>query len=213
MKKQIIIRLVIPMIAVILLVSCSGGSKTTENAEDTTNEVSTTEATYNIDSENSVVAWKGEVAGVYGHNGIIDVASGNISTKGDEITAGEIVIDMTSIVPLDSGSFKDQEGSRITDFQGHLMTGDFFMVEKYPTASFSIKSQINNQLIGDLTIRGNTNEETVQLSSLEITPDGLVGEGVLVFDRQIYDVNWKHFVKDYVLSNNIEVKLTILGSK
>lgn len=212
MKKTLLNMYTVPIFVGVVLAACSGGSKNTETDSDTTNEMSTVEATYTVDTDKSVVAWKGEVAGVYGHNGIIDVASGSISTKGEEITGGNIVIDMTSIVPLDSASFKDEEGARITDLQGHLMTGDFFLVEEFPTASFEIKSQNNNQLTGDLKIRGNTFEETVRLSSLEVTPEGLVGEGVLVFDRQKYEVNWKHFMQDYILSDDIEVKLNIFAN-
>lgn len=206
------------MLAIVLaaFVSSCGGSTQSGDSESATDstEVSTdtTPASFTIDTTGSVVAWKGEVAGVYGHNGVIDVQGGTISTTGGQITGGEVVIDMTSIQPLDTASYT-ASGKTPQDLVDHLATGDFFLVDEFPTASFKIKSHTGNQLIGDLTIRGKTNEEVVELSSLEIAEDGLKGQGLLVFDRQKYGVNWKHYVQDYILSDDIEIKLDIVASK
>ena len=97
------------------------------------------------------------------------------------------------------------------DLVNHLSTGDFFLVEEFPTASFTIKSHTGNTLVGDLSIRGNTKEETVELSSISIDENGVTGEGVLVFNRQDYDVKWEHYVEDYVLSDDIEITFDIVA--
>lgn len=68
-------------------------------------------------------------------------------------------------------------------------------------------------MTGDLTIRGKTKEETMELSSMEVTDGGLSAEGVLVFNRQDYDVKWVHFMKDMVLADNIEIKVSIKAAK
>ena len=52
----------------------------------------------------------------------------------------------------------------------------------------------------------------VHLSSVSFD-GGFSGSGVLVFDRQKYDVKWEHYVEDYVLSDDIEIKLEIVASK
>jgi polyisoprenoid-binding protein YceI len=204
------------LVIAMVFASCSG-NKSQESTESTETENTETteamEATFAVDPEASVVAWKGEVVGVYGHNGVIGIQNGSISAKGEQLTGGEIVIDMTTIVPLDSASYKDEDGSRASDLVGHLSTGDFFLVEEYPTASFKIKSHSGNQLVGDLTIRGNTKEETAEIKALNVSEDGLTGEATLVFNRQEYDVNWEHFVKDYVLSDDITIDLTIVANK
>ncbi|MEQ8417786.1 MAG: hypothetical protein RIB71_25110 [Imperialibacter sp.] len=98
------------LIAASFLTACGGGNSTTESSAETaaTEEVAAT--TYTVDPTSSVVAWKGEVAGVYGHNGVIEVANGSVTAEGAQLTGGDITIDMTSIVPLDSASFKDEEG-------------------------------------------------------------------------------------------------------
>ncbi len=208
--------LVSTLVIAMVFASCSGNKsqESTESAEtESTETTEAMEATFTVDPEASVVAWKGEVVGVYGHNGVIGIQSGNISAKGDQVTGGEIAIDMTTIVPLDSVSYKDEDGSRASDLVGHLSTGDFFLVEEYPTATFKIKSHNGNQLVGDLTIRGNTKEETAEVTTLNVTEDGLTGEATLVFNRQEYDVNWEHFVKDYILSDDITIDLKIVANK
>lgn len=203
------------LILAAVVVACGGGASKESTAEGTSSTAPAggESATFAVDAGASVVAWKGEVAGVYGHNGVITVSEGTITAAGDQITGGEVIIDMTSIAPTDSASYKDEDGSRASDLVAHLSTGDFFLVEEFPTASFVIKSHTDNQLVGDLTIRGTTSEETVELSSLEISPEGVKGEGTLVFDRQKYGVSWEHFVKDYILSDDIEIKLNIVAAK
>ncbi len=204
MKKNI---LMITVVA--LFVAACGGSSTKEAATEET--VAAEPTTYTVDASASTVAWKGEVAGVYGHNGVISISEGTITAVGDSITGGSIVIDMTTIQPLDSASYKpaDAEQGRIVDLIGHLSTGDFFLVEEFPTSTFVIKSQTGNTLTGDLTVRGITKEETVTLSSVEVTESGLTGAGVLVFDRQDYDVKWVHYMKDMILSDDITLNISL----
>lgn len=198
------------LIAVAFLAACGG--KTSQSGEAATEEKEIApEVTYTVDPAASEVAWSGEVAGVYGHHGVIEIAEGTISAAGDSITGGKIVIDMATIQPLDSASYTEEEGHRATDLVGHLSTGDFFLVEEYPVSTFVIKSHEGNKLVGDLTVRGTTKEETATITSLEVTPEGLVGSADLVFDRQDYKVSWVHFMKDMVLSDDIKIKLDIVA--
>lgn len=191
--------------------SCGGGSASSESsseAEATTEAVAADPVTYEIDIETTEVAWKGEVAGVYGHNGVIDVKEGSITAEGEKVTGGSIVIDMTTIQPLDTASY-EASGKTPQDLVDHLTTGDFFLVEEFPTASFTIKSHEGNTITGDLTIRGTTNEETIELSSLEAGDGGFSAVGKLVFDRQKYGVSWEHYIKDYVLSDDITLDISV----
>lgn len=205
--------LVIAAIATFLFASCSGGSSNQSSdatEEATESAAAAVEATFSVNTDESVVAWKGEVAGVYGHNGVINVQEGSLSTTDGKITSGEVVIDMTSIQPLDTASYT-ASGKTPMDLVNHLSTGDFFLVEEFPTSSFVVKSHDGNQLVGDLTIRGNTNEETIDLSLLEISESGIVGAGTLVFDRQKYEVSWEHYIQDYILSDDIAITLNIVA--
>lgn len=212
MKKVILSAFTLASVA---LVSCGGGETTETNTTDeaaTNSEVVET-VTYVADASNSDVNWKGEVVGVYGHEGIIEMQSGEVMVEGDQIVGGTFVIDMNTIWPTDSASYKDEEGRRATDLVGHLSTDDFFSIDEYPTSTFVIKSVDGNTITGDLTVKGQTHEETLEVDSLEMTEDGMMMSGTLVFDRQKYGVSWEHFVKDYVLSDDIVVMYNVVAKK
>ena len=107
----------------ILLFSC-GEAATEENTA--TEELTAEAVIYMADAEATTVNWRGEVAGVYGHEGYVTLQSGSLEITGENVTAGEFVIDMSVLYPTDSASFKDEDGGRITDLQGHLSASDFF---------------------------------------------------------------------------------------
>ena len=184
-------------------------STTTENTTDTAPEEA---ITYNVETASSNIRWEGGTAGiqVYSHFGSLDIKEGSLTMEGSTITAGEFVVDMTTINPQDSGYSEEHPPS---DLVGHLSTGDFFLVDSFPTASFVVKSHNGNQLVGDLTVRGNTNEETIEIESLEVTDAGVSAKGRLVFNRQDYDVAWEHYMKDVTLSNDIELDITLQATK
>lgn len=197
----------VSFLAVAIFLASCGGSGSTSSTSESRTDVGAVD--YTVDKENSEVSWLGEVAGVYGHNGVIDILEGSLTAMGDSITGGNFVIDMTSIQPRDSASYKDEDGRRATDLVKHLSTGDFFLVDSFPTASFIIKKHVGDQLIGDLTVRGITNEETATLTSIESGPNGLKASADLVFDRQDYKVSWVHFMQDMILSDDIKIGLEI----
>jgi polyisoprenoid-binding protein YceI len=203
--KNIFSSLVVLM-AIVVFTSCGTNTKTTTEAERTN---SAPEVTYKVDAANSAVSWLGEVAGVYGHDGVINIAEGTVSANGNVITGGKVVIDMATIQPANPESYKDEDGSRASDLVSHLSTGDFFMVETYPTATFVIKSHQGNTVTGDLTVRGITKEETATITSMVATPAGLTAKADLVFNRQDYKVSWVHFMKDMILSDDIKLGINI----
>lgn len=196
----------------VLMAACGGKKGTSETTTESEEAVEVAEVSYSVDTAASTVYWSGEVAGVYGHNGEIEIAEGAVTAAGDSITGGKILIDMTTIQPLDSASYKDEDGRRASDLVGHLSTGDFFLVEEFPTASFVITSHSGSDLVGDLTIRGITKEATATLSNLTVTPEGLTGTADLVFNRQDYEVSWVHFMKDMILSDEITIKVDLVAA-
>lgn len=199
----------------LFLASCGGGQ--TESSETTTAEETSTEQTaeamrLTVAPSESELMWTGGTAGamVYSHYGTIALKEGAIEVEGEKITGGNFVVDMTTINPTDSGYGEDSPKEKLV---GHLTTGDFFLIEEYPTASFIVKSHEGTKVIGDLTIRGKTNEETIELSSLEVTDNGVMAKGTLVFDRQKYDVAWKHYLKDVILSDDIKLDIALVAKK
>jgi len=144
----------------------------------------------------------------YSHYGTIAVKSGSIEVTGEQITAGEFVIDMASITPTDSGYGEENPKEKLI---GHLSTWDFFEIEKFPTASFVVKSHEGNTVTGDLTIRDKTNEESITIEKMEMMDGKLMASGHLVFDRQKYDLAWEHYLKDVILSDDIKLDISLVA--
>ena len=53
----------------------------------------------------------------------------------------------------------------------------------------------------------------IQLSEFNVSETGVNAKGQLVFNRQNYDVSWKHYMKDYILSDDITLDITIVANK
>ncbi len=192
--------------ASLALVAASCANK----AEET--EVAAT-AAYTVDVAASSVEWKGEVVGGYGHNGSVKLASGTVEVADSQIVGGTFTIDMTSIWPTDSASYKDQDGGRATDLVAHLATNDFFGVDSFPTATFEVVSAEGlDKVNGKLTVKGITVDEQLEISNLQVSETGATFTGTLVFDRQKHGVSWKHFVKDYVLADDIAITFTVVAT-
>lgn len=204
--------LAIGVLSTAVLVSCGGSAETESKEVETAVEAKEEAATYAVDAAASTIAWEGHTSGVnvYGHHGVIDISEGSIEAMGTDITGGSFVVDMTTISPLDSGYTEEHPKEHLV---GHLSNGDFFLVDSFPTSSFTIKSMNEGKIVGDLTVRGITNEETVEGVSVEKTETGIKATGKLVFDRQKYDVAWEHFMKDVVLSNDITLDISIVANK
>src|SRR5690606_26803378 len=83
---------------------------------------------FTVSKKISSIEWIGnKVTG--SHNGTIEVKEGFVNVHDGNITDGSLTINMTSIVVSD---LEDPEMNG--KLKGHLMSDDFFGVEKYPTA-------------------------------------------------------------------------------
>lgn len=216
--KRIYLSLTVAAVAMIMT-SCGGGGNTDaasngETKAEEPKEEMAKEATWTVDPAESNIRWEGGTAGakVYSHYGDIMLKEGMVMTKGGELTSGSFVVDMTSIKPKDDGY---SEENTAEDLVGHLSSDDFFLVSEHPTASFEVTSVDGNMIKGNLTVRGNTNEETIEIGSIEMSEDGneMTAMGTLVFDRQKYDVAWEHYLKDVTLADDITLEITLKADK
>lgn len=170
---------------------------------------------YVIDPATSAVNWAGNVTGakVYGHNGTIAFNSGEFTVQGGVLKAGTFEVNMNSITPLDANYAPDgsKEATK-AHLVGHLATTDFFDSANHPAARLTVTGGSGNTATADLTIRGTTNPETITDIVITENPDGTVkATGKLVFDRQKYGVAWKHYLKDAILADNIELIVELNG--
>jgi polyisoprenoid-binding protein YceI len=173
------------------------------------------EHAYTIDPATSVLNWAANVTGPapYGHFGTLAFNSGEFTVQGGVLKAGSFEVNMTSINPTDE-AYQPEGSKQGTKSQliGHLTTADFFDTANNPTAKLTITGGSGNTATADLTVRGKTNSETITDIVITENADGTVkATGKLVFDRQKYDVAWKHFMKDAILADNIELTVDLNG--
>jgi len=193
-----------------LLVACGGAEKKAE--ENTTEENSMEESVevmdFMIDPSASNVVWAGNVLGVYTHTGSVAVSKGMLTIEGEEVKSGNFTADLTTMTPTDE-NYNPEEGKSKEKLVGHLSSPDFFMVDSFPTASFEVISHdvANKTITGILTVRGQSNEETVNDVKVDLV--GKTASGKLTFNRKKYDVAFTHPAKDVVISDDVELGINL----
>lgn len=172
----------------------------------------------NLDTTASVINWKGTKAFVGDHHvGTVQISSGTLFVENDQITGGEITVDMTSIKNTDV-----TDASMNGKLVGHLKNDDFFAVDKNKTAMFMIKSvklaaDGTHEMTGEAMIRGTKQPMTIK--ALIKKENGIwVATGKTEFDRTKFGVkyNSKDFfpdmlksAKDKVIKNEIELDFNL----
>jgi polyisoprenoid-binding protein YceI len=192
------------------LVACGGAEKKAEDSkmDEKSNEETTEMQDLTVNSENSTVMWEGTVLGVYSHNGTVKVSNGMLTLEGNKVASGNFTADLTTMTPTDE-NYNPEEGKTKEKLVGHLSSPDFFMVDSFPTASFEVISHDveNNTITGNLTIRGNTNEEVVK--DVNIDANAKTASGKLTFDRTKYDIAFTHPAEDVVISDDVELEIKL----
>jgi polyisoprenoid-binding protein YceI len=143
--------------------------------------------TLKVSVKDSKINWTGAKVGG-SHNGTIQLKDGNLEITDGVLTGGNFTIDMTTIVNEDlTGEYKGK-------LEGHLKSDDFFGVEKYPTASFTITSAVPQgpgkyKITGDLTIKGITKEIKFP-AVLEENGGNYIATADITVDRSEYNVRY-----------------------
>lgn len=180
-----------------------------ETSEEEIAEMEGVTADITADVVASEVIWKGDMLGLYGHEGTVAMESGSLVIENGAVQSGTVTIDLTSINPTDDGYDEERTAEKLV---GHLSSDDFFNVAEYPTATFSVTGSEGSEVMGDLTIRGKTNSETVKNVMIVEENGSITVTGDLTFDRTKYDVNFEMPVEDKVLSNDITLTIKVVGN-
>jgi len=143
MKKASVLFLAM---AGLFVTACSSSE---EGTDENGTEEKVEQSVYNLDTENSSLAWKAQMSPDYGHNGTVELSEGSVTMTGDALDAGSFVIDMTSVKVL------DLEGDKKTALEGHL-TGTivdethpqnmFWNTPVYPTTTVELLSYQEGEL-------------------------------------------------------------------
>ncbi len=187
------------------MISC-GNAEVQETEETVVEETVTESKTMDANLAESAVMWKGSIIGGYSHEGTLEITSGSVEMTGNDITGGEFTVNMKTITPTDSNYSEENTADMLV---GHLSTGDFFLVDSFPTANFVIKSSDMSAktITGDLTVKGVTKSETIE--NVMVNTESGEATGTLTFDRQDYGVNYESTMKDMVLSDDIELDIKL----
>ena len=137
-----------------------------------------------VNTDKSGVEWHAKKIGT-NHTGNIMVKSGHFELKDGNISAGTIIMDMTSITNTDL-----ENAGYNQKLVGHLKSDDFFGVAKFPTAKFVVaKSTVftnsKASLTGDITIKGKS--ETITFDVLK-SENGYMA--TIKVDRSNFDVRY-----------------------
>lgn len=171
-------------------------------------------AKHSLDLSESTVNWAGSMIGVKTHTGMLKFTDGELLLAGDQLQGGSFTVDMTDYEMTDDNYEADgaSAGTR-AHLMGHLMSDDFFAAEAHPTSKFEITRVEGNTAYGNLTVRGQTFEETVKNIQVARQGNRVKATGELTFDRQKYGVAWTSPMKDMVLSNDIKLKVELVANE
>ncbi len=172
--------------------------------------------TYNVDPAQTKITYVGKkVTGE--HTGHLKAKSGKITVKGDEITGGEVVVDMNSLTSTD---ITDPEYN--AKFIGHMKSEDFFNTPKYPEAKLVIKSSKKSdkglEVKGDMTILGQTKPVSFVVTDIKKTDSSFSGKSNLTLDRTLWGIKYgsTSFFKslgDKAINNEFNLTIELAAKK
>lgn len=170
---------------------------------------------FELVSAKSNIDWTGKkVTGA--HNGTIDIKAGTLTLNDGKLTAGNFVIDTTSIKILD---ITDPDTN--AQFAGHLASEDFFAIDSYPEATFTITgtnpvNDSNSLVTGDLTIKGITHPLSF-VADITTNADTVTASGKIIVDRTKYEMKFRsgNFftnLGDTLIYNEFELDVQLTAS-
>ena len=144
------------------------------------------------------------------HDGTVNVKSGNLVLKNGAVVGGTFVLDMTSLTATDlTGEYQGK-------LNGHLKNGDFFEVEKFPTATYKITSVKKNTnkdynfvVNGNLTVKGKTAPVSFPAKITSAAGVVTLESDKFSFDRQKFDVAYKSTMQDVLVKDDVDMKVKI----
>lgn len=213
MRKKLFSLAIPALFVAAVMVSCKKDKPLTSES----NEVTTTKDgnQYTLDTLNSKVEWKGYKvfkSENTSHFGTIKFESGDVTVKDGKLESGKFVADMNSLTSVDLKDSPEDMGK----LNGHLKSGDFFEVEKFPTASYEItkvtpstEGDYNTLLDGNLTIKGIT--KPVQFKANVSVKEGDVSIATEPKDikREEFGVKFQAPAENGVIKDEVTLQINV----
>lgn len=147
--------------------------------------------------------WYGDKVIGGGHYGTVKTLSDKLNYEKGNLSNGTIVVDLKTI------DVTDLNGDWKTKFLSHITSGDFFEVNKYPTAKLKINRVKNNIAYGLLTIKNVTKAVKIPYKETDKSV-----KGTLKFDRTKFNIVYgsNNFFKnlgDKAIKNEVRIDFNI----
>lgn len=212
-------KIILSLFVASAMIACKVDSK---NKVETTGEEKvetkvTADASYNVLTDKSTLAWKGfKPTGT--HDGTVGISKGTMSLAGNDLVGGKFMIDLNDMVCLDIPA--DKKGN--ADLVGHLKSEDFFDVAKFPNATFEItdvaKADGKVNVSGNLTIKGITKNITIPATFASANGFVTFKSDKFKFDRTEFGIKYKStklvdVIKEKSIDDLVEMSFDIMAQK
>ena len=163
----------------------------------------------NINKSASSIGWLAKkVTGE--HNGTVGISAGALNVDGNKLVGGNFTIDLKSIKDLDI-----TDANYNQKFIGHISSGDFFEVEKFPTATFVITKVAGNQVTGNLTVKGITKSITFP-AEIAVKGGKVTAKANITIDRTDFNIRYgskKFFesIGDKAIYDDFALKVSLVS--
>ena len=210
MKKLIVLAIAFST----AFISCKENKKV--DVKEEVKVVKTASELNNVDLTTSVLNWKGAKP-TGEHHGTVALKSGGILIENGVVSAGEFVVDMSTITNID---MKGEKGAG--KLEGHLKSADFFDVATYPTAKFVITKVEDNEgklsVTGNLNIKDVTKSITIPATLSEVDGNYVFKSDNFNIDRAEFNVKYgsKSFfdnLKDKFIDDLVEMSFEVKTTK
>ncbi|SFD32023.1 YceI family protein [Algibacter pectinivorans] len=200
---------------------------TATNCKDKAKEAATTAAEaveevvnaekYTVNTDASTIEWAGYKP-TGSHNGTIAIENGILDVTNGKIVGGSFIINMNSITVLDIPA--DDEGN--AKLVGHLKNADFFDVEKYPNAAFTITGleevEGKTMLSGNLLLKETKNNVTFPVTVTNENGSITLTSETFTIDRTKWNVQYGSKsifdnLGDKFINDDMELKVTVKATK
>lgn len=149
--------------AAFLMASC-GAEEATESEDETgeqqEQEMVEKEVGYGLDIDKSTLKWKGFEGEDEFHEGTVKFSEGSLVMRGEEVTEGSFVVDMTTIAVTDEGMADEYKAK----LQGHLGAPDVWNIAEFASTTVTLGDYTDGKLSITLNVLGKEVPATVPVT-------------------------------------------------
>ncbi|GAA3917891.1 YceI family protein [Hymenobacter algoricola] len=161
---------------------------------------------YQVSPATSRLTWTGYAeTGTWAPTGTLLLRRGRFDYDGTRLRNGRFEFDMASITHTNA------------QLQQHLRDVDFFDVERFPTAVFSLREVANGVAVGELTLKGITRPLQFPVSLTRRPGGSLALRGTATLDRTRFGVNYNSSsffqnLGSYAIRNDFQLEFELLAT-